>query len=181
MSQFRTNGGLLFAGPGNRDLYKTNSHYFSPRFGFAWRPAALGTKTVVRGGTGVFFFSIGETGVIQTGFSQATLVVPTLNSFLTPNATLSNAFPTGIEQPTGSRLGLATFLGGVSALLLQIRRMPTPCAGTLTSRGNCEFFNLFNHAIFNAPERSPNSSNFGKITSQANLPRIVQMALRLTW
>lgn len=115
VSEWRTLGGLLFAGPGNRDLYNTNSRYFSPRFGFAWTPSALGGKTVIRGGTGIFFFPIGETGVIQTGFSQATLVVASLNNFLTPNVTLSNPFPSGLEEPPGSRLGLATFLGrGVS-------------------------------------------------------------------
>jgi len=115
-NQFKTNGGLLFAGPGNRDLYETKARYFSPRFGFAWKPQLWGGKTVVRGGTGVFIFPIGMTpngltGVIQTGFSQSTQVVPTLNSYLTPAATLSNPFPNGIEQPTGSTLGLATFLG----------------------------------------------------------------------
>jgi len=117
-SQFRTVGGLLFAGPDNRDLFETNAHYFSPRFGFSWKPNLLGGKSVVRGGVGVFFFPFGTTGVIQTGFSQSTPVVASLNSFLTPNATLSNPFPLGIQQPTGSSLGLATFLGrGVSFVI----------------------------------------------------------------
>jgi hypothetical protein len=44
-----------------------------------------------------------------------------------------------------------------------------------------EFFNLLNHALFNAPNLTPTSSGFGLITSQANLSRRTQMALRLVW
>ncbi len=45
----------------------------------------------------------------------------------------------------------------------------------------CEFFNSTNRAIFNAPDLVPSSSTFGKITSQANTPRRIPMALRLTF
>jgi len=44
-----------------------------------------------------------------------------------------------------------------------------------------ETFNLFNHAIFNAPDLSATSRTFGQITSQANLPRTTQLALRVTF
>ncbi|MFN0104595.1 MAG: carboxypeptidase regulatory-like domain-containing protein [Bryobacteraceae bacterium] len=44
-----------------------------------------------------------------------------------------------------------------------------------------EAFNLFNHAIFNGPELGPTNTNFGRITSQSNLPRTFQLALRLTF
>ncbi|MEO7142288.1 MAG: TonB-dependent receptor [Bryobacteraceae bacterium] len=110
-SQFKVPGGLLFASSQNRDIYHTQAHYFSPRFGFAWTPHALNGKTVIRGGAGVFLFPFGTTGVNQPGFSQTTSVVPTLNSYLTPSATLANPFPTGIEQPLGASQGLATYLG----------------------------------------------------------------------
>ena len=45
----------------------------------------------------------------------------------------------------------------------------------------CEFFNSTNRAIFNPPDLVPTSSTFGKITSQANTPRRIQMALRLVF
>ena len=45
----------------------------------------------------------------------------------------------------------------------------------------CEFFNSTNRAIFNAPDLSPTSSTFGRITGQANTPRRIQMALRLVF
>jgi hypothetical protein len=44
-----------------------------------------------------------------------------------------------------------------------------------------ESFNFFNHAIFNGPDTNPTSGTFGRITSQANLPRTLQLALRLTF
>src|SRR5262249_43737716 len=47
-SQFSALGGLTFSSPSNRNVYQTDSHIFSPRAGFAWTPAALGSKTVIR-------------------------------------------------------------------------------------------------------------------------------------
>jgi len=43
-----------------------------------------------------------------------------------------------------------------------------------------EFFNVWNHPEFNAPDTNPTSSTFGKITSQANdIGRVGQLSLRL--
>ena len=44
-----------------------------------------------------------------------------------------------------------------------------------------EMFNALNRTQFNGPETNPTSGNFGMITSAANLPRAVQLALRLRW
>lgn len=109
-SQFATPGGLLFASPEDRRLYATGAHYFGPRFGFAWQLPGM-SSTVVRGGFGVFFYSIGKTGVQQTGFSQTTPLVATNDGYLSPATTIDNPFPAGLQQPTGSSLGLATYLG----------------------------------------------------------------------
>jgi len=42
-----------------------------------------------------------------------------------------------------------------------------------------EFLNAFNKVIFDNPNLSPNSANFGKVTGQSNLPRDVQIGLKL--
>jgi hypothetical protein len=44
-----------------------------------------------------------------------------------------------------------------------------------------EFFNVANHPVFGSPNMSYNSALFGKITSQANIPRAIQLGLRLTY
>jgi hypothetical protein len=111
VGSFRAPGGLLFAEAGHPGIYSTHASYFSPRFGFAWAPGVFHGKTVIRGGTGVFVFPIVTTGVNGTGYSSSTPVTPTLDNYLTPAATLSNPFPTGLLPPTGSSLGLATFVG----------------------------------------------------------------------
>jgi len=44
-----------------------------------------------------------------------------------------------------------------------------------------EFFNFFNHPQFSPPNTSFGSPNFGQVTSQYNLPRVIQFGLRLTF
>ncbi|HWB82591.1 MAG TPA: TonB-dependent receptor [Bryobacteraceae bacterium] len=114
-SQFSALGGLTFAGSGNSTLYNSNSKIFSPRVGVAWTPRALGGKTVLRGGFGIFVVPNGIVNINQQGFSQTTQLTATNDNYITPAATLSNPFPNGILQPVGSGNGAGTFLGqGIS-------------------------------------------------------------------
>ena len=71
----------------------------------------LGGKTVIRGGAGIYYFPYGVVGNNAPGFSQSTSLVGSTDGFLTPASSLANPFPGGILPPTGSSLGLATFLG----------------------------------------------------------------------
>jgi len=59
-------------------------------------------------------------------------------------------------------------------------------ANRITERLNAQlradFFNALNHPNFNGPNLSPTSGKaFGTITSQANLPRTIQLGLRLAF
>jgi hypothetical protein len=44
-----------------------------------------------------------------------------------------------------------------------------------------EFFNLFNRTQFSAPNTSVGSGSFGQVTSQYNLPRVIQVAARVNF
>ena len=44
-----------------------------------------------------------------------------------------------------------------------------------------DFFNIRNHPNFGGPNTSPTSALFGQITRQSNLPRVIQLGLRLTF
>ncbi|MBI4890830.1 MAG: TonB-dependent receptor [Acidobacteria bacterium] len=45
-----------------------------------------------------------------------------------------------------------------------------------------EFFNMFNHPRFGSPNTDPGSSSFGRVTpSQLNMPRVIQLALKLSF
>lgn len=104
----RVRGGLLFADANHREFWEPYKKNIQPRIGVAYR---LGEKTVLRGGWGIFTIPFIIDGVHQTGFSQATNIVPTLDAGLTFRANLSNPFPEGAAAPPGPSLGLATFIG----------------------------------------------------------------------
>ncbi len=114
VSSFQVKGGLLFANEDNRGFWDADKNNFQPRIGFAYQ---FNSKTVVRGGFGIYTAPFVIDGVFQSGFSQATAVQPTLNNGLTFFPTcatcgnLFNPFPQGVATPPGSSLGIATFLG----------------------------------------------------------------------
>jgi Carboxypeptidase regulatory-like domain len=110
-SEFNPAGGPIFASSSHRNVYSTPGDAFSPRFGVAYTPQALGGQTVFRGGFGIFYDTYGTMGVQQPGFSQSTPYVATLDGFLTPAATLSNPFPAGVLAPVNAARGLDQNIG----------------------------------------------------------------------
>ena len=62
---------------------------------------------MLRGGYGMFYGFLGQRrgDVIQSGFSQNTNIIPSLDNGLTFIGTLTNPFPNGIPEPLGSAQG----------------------------------------------------------------------------
>jgi hypothetical protein len=58
-----------------------------------------------------------------------------------------------------------------------IKRTPLTERVDLTFRA--EFFNALNRVVFAAPDGNASNTSFGRVTSQANLPRQGQLALRI--
>ena len=123
-SAFKAAGGLTFAGVGGNPtgLYNVPKKNFMPRFGLAYQ---IDSRTVVRTGYGMFYGFLGErrSDVIQSGWSQTTNMVPTVNN-IDFVATLSNPFPNGIQEPSGNSRGAQTFLGQNISFFNQDPKMP---------------------------------------------------------
>jgi len=119
-------GGVLFAGvQGNpRSQGNPDTNNFGPRFGFAW---SLDSKTVLRGGFGMFYASptynddfLGTASV----FNVTTSYVASADSNATPYTALADPFPTGLMTPRGAALGLAEFYGSALEFADQNRLNP---------------------------------------------------------
>jgi hypothetical protein len=112
VSAFRTPGGLTFAGVNGqpRGLWKSGKTNFAPRVGLAYQ---LLRKTVLRAGYGIFYDpqAVERQSANQTGFSQSSSLIPSLDNGLSFVATLSNPFPSGLQLPAGAAGGFKTFLG----------------------------------------------------------------------
>jgi hypothetical protein len=112
VNQFRTLGGVTFAGAGGNPRGIRDAYYraFMPRIGFAFQARP---KVVLRGGYGIYFGLLGAelADVSQPGFNQQTSIVPSRDNGVTYAASISNPLPEGLVQPLGGSAGLLTFLG----------------------------------------------------------------------
>jgi hypothetical protein len=107
-------GGLMYAGvDGNKETQgNPPAIKWSPRVGVVY---SMNTKTVVRSGYGIFWApwnapvpNPATSNYGQVGFTQNTLVPQTAP---VPTVSLTNPFPNGLIQPSGSTLKAATGAG----------------------------------------------------------------------
>jgi hypothetical protein len=107
---FRVRGGLTFAGPDARGLWKGEKNNLLPRIGLAFQ---MNDKTVIRTGYGFFFDTLGvnRTAPLQPGFTASTPIIPSYDNGLSFVATTANPLPSGLMVPRGAADGLATNLG----------------------------------------------------------------------
>lgn len=119
-SQFLLSGGLTFPGVGHgQGLYHSDANNLMPRLGFAYQ---VFPKTVIRGGFGSYFGSLGTRlqDVIQnSGFLATTNVIASTNGGVTYSATNSNPFPNGFVLPTAASLGSQTNIGNAISFFNQ--------------------------------------------------------------
>jgi hypothetical protein len=122
-SSFSANGGLLFAGVGGtpRALSDIDRNNWAPRIGAAYQ---LTSKTVLRGGYGLFYGASTQTGEARNGFSVTTPYVASNDGNNTPANSLRNPFPTGLVPITGASQGLMTLVGQGIAFTSPSRRQP---------------------------------------------------------
>jgi hypothetical protein len=106
---YEVKGGLGFTGVNGapRTPFDTDYNNWQPRIGAAYQ---INSKIVMRGGYGMFFTNPISRGSAN-GFSLQTPFVSSLDAGRTPANTVGNPFPQGVLKPTGSSLGMETFIG----------------------------------------------------------------------
>jgi len=100
-------GGLQFVSGSNRHPYQTDYNNVQPRIGVSYHAAPA---VVLRAGFGIINVQTVDPGTTN-GFTTTTPFVGSTNNNYTPANTLSNPYPNGFNQPTGSSQGLATLVG----------------------------------------------------------------------
>jgi len=107
-------GGLVFAGQNGAPTTQGNQPAVkvAPRVGAVY---SLTEKTVLRGGGGIYYSpwvypSAGTNAWGQYGFAATTDVPQSTGSV--PTVSMSNPFPAGLIQPSGTSLGYLTGVGG---------------------------------------------------------------------
>ncbi|HWA95335.1 MAG TPA: carboxypeptidase regulatory-like domain-containing protein [Terracidiphilus sp.] len=135
-------GGERFASSGHRSPFNSNFKDFGPRASFAWQPVP---RFVIRGGAGIYYgpstHMVANPSLNSDGFGTITnwnateynddgnsvfnsSNTCTNNGDVTGCYSLSNPFPDGVVQPTGSSLGAATNLGATLSTVLHTQRTP---------------------------------------------------------
>ena len=114
-------GGMTFTGPGDRMPYHRDLDNIQPRVGIAWHPIE---KTVIRAGYGLSYQAT-FTAAPGTGFSVGTPYNPSNNGNINFSGNfLTNPYPTGIVMPSGSSLGMSTYLGNSITFVDPSREIP---------------------------------------------------------
>jgi hypothetical protein len=110
--------------------------------------------------------------------------------YFTDAAVRTNGVVDPAKQRNDPRIRLAFNLRAFPSHLSAMRTQPLnlwdisliknfPFSETMRLQLRGEFLNAFNHPQFNNPVLDPTSSTFGRITSQANLPRNIQLGIKL--
>ena len=110
---FNVPGGFEYASANNRFAWAPDNTNFAPRVRLAYRAT---DKLVVRAGAGIFFMPasamISFDGGQFLGFGSNTNSIGTVDGAnLVPANLISNPFPNGLNQQTGSSQGLNTYVG----------------------------------------------------------------------
>jgi len=124
-SQFKVNGGLLYAGQTDtgRSMFHMQKLNMLPRFGLAWQ---VSRRTTVRTGYGIFYGSLGVNATVPQsyGYTQSTPILTTLDNGQSYPAPISNPFPTGLLPIAGRSGGLSTYMGQSIAFQSPDKRQP---------------------------------------------------------
>jgi hypothetical protein len=107
-------------------------------------------------------------------------------------AVQTNGVDDPVKQRQDPRIRLASNLryfpsrvDGIRSPFLKLWDMSivkqVPMGGRVRAQFNVEFLNAFNLVAFNDANTDPTNADFGKVTSQQNLPRDIQLGFKIVW
>jgi hypothetical protein len=107
-------------------------------------------------------------------------------------AVQSNGVDDPVKQRADQRIRLANNLryfpsrvDGIRSPFLKLWDISivkqVPLNGRVRAQFNVEFLNAFNTVVFNDANTDPTNASFGKVTSQNNLPRDIQLAAKIVF
>ncbi len=123
-------GGLQFASSSNRGYYQPQYNEFQPRFGVSYQ---LNPRMVIHSGAGLIYANPLEAPIGQ-GYSATTAYTSTSVDNSHPFTSLANPFPGGVNQPTGSSLGLSTQIGQAVSFIAPGHRNPKILQWTVSAQ-----------------------------------------------
>jgi len=115
---------------------------------------------------------------INGGYGSGDLLGPNPPAFLDKNAFLSPPSFTYGNTPRSAALGI--YNPGSFGQDVSLRRI-FPIHESVKLTFQADAFNVFNLVMFSAPATNITSANFGRITSQSNGPRSLQLSARITF
>lgn len=107
-------------------------------------------------------------------------------------AVQTNGVDDPVKQRADSRIRLAnnvryfpSRVDGIRSPFLKLWDMSivkqVPMGGRVRAQFNIEFLNAFDTVVFNDANTDPLNADFGKVTSQNNLPRDIQLGFKVVW
>lgn len=129
LSGFPLRGGLMYAGVDGNPTHQWDppAIKFGPRVGFAY---TVNPETVIRGGYAVFWAPYALPGgqaassLGTYGYTAETNLTESIDGITPPEATASNPFPKGIDNPVGNGAGRFQRIGGAVYFNEQFRASP---------------------------------------------------------
>ncbi len=185
----------VYALPGPKDLHSLRGEVLG-----GWQLGTVATiqtgqlLTITETNTNNVFGISSDRAQIAPGCTYSQLVTPgsakqNLNNYFNKSC-FPNAFPIiGDPEPTGqakatafenSGVGIVSGPGQANVDFSVIKKFALFSERTRLDF-RAEAFNFFNHANFSNPTLSENSASFGRILTTAVNPRVVQLALKLSF
>jgi len=193
----RVTGSILYELPfGSGKAFGTNTSGLTNAFIGGWSVNAIGQFQSGRPldfeGRNIYFN--GDVDTLKAKYSDnVEQPVWDISGFYFHDAAVqTNGVDDPVKQRADPRIRLASNLryfpsrvDGIRSPFLKLWDISivkqVPLQGRVRMQFNVEFLNAFNVTVFNDANTDPQNANFGKVTSQNNLPRDIQLAAKIVF